>query len=227
MSSNLKKIPVYFMPGMAANPSIFEYIQLDENIFDVNYLSWKVPTKNESLQAYAQRMCAAIVDEQPVLIGVSFGGILVQEMAKIITVKQIIIISSVKSFNELPARMKFAKQTKAYKILPTGVVNYMDQVARLPLGNTVKKRIQLYKKYMFVSDKYYLDWSIKNIVCWNQKTPMENIIHIHGDQDTVFPIEYIENCIVVPGGTHIMIINKYRWFNKHLPNFIQNGKIKE
>lgn len=225
LDSNLTKIPVYFMPGMAANPSIFEYIQLDEDTFDVHYLSWKTPVKSESLETYALRMCQEVVHQNPVLIGVSFGGILVQEMAKLISVKRLIIISSVKSYDELPHRMKFARQTKAYKILPTGMVNYIDQMANLPLGNSVKKRIKLYKKYMFVSDKYYLDWSIENIVCWKQKTPKNDLIHIHGDKDTVFPIEHIKDCIIVPEGTHIMIINKYRWFNKHLPNIIKNGKI--
>lgn len=223
MSSNFSRIPVYLMPGMAATPKIFEYIQLDNRFFDVNYLSWEAPFKNESLQDYALRMCQHIIHKNPVLIGVSFGGILVQEIAKLIAVKKVIIISSVKSNNELPRRMKLAKKTKAYKVLPTGMINFMDEIAKLPLGNTVKKRMQLYKKYMFVGDKYYLDWSIKNIVCWNQKIPDENLIHIHGDEDTVFPIEYIENCIVVPGGTHIMIINKHRWFNKNLPELIQNA----
>jgi hypothetical protein len=44
----------------------------------------------------------------------------------------------------------------------------------------------------------------------------ESVIHIHGDMDDVFPIKYIKECTVVEGGTHIMILNKYRWFNANL-----------
>ncbi len=212
------------MPGMAANPSIFEHIKLDDNIFEVVYLSWQVPHKGESLQAYAKRMSQLIRHKNPVLIGVSFGGILVQEIARLISVQRVIIISSVKSYFELPTRMKLAKKTKAYKILPTGMVNYFEQMMNFPLGKTVKKRLQLYKKYMFVTDKYYLDWSIENIICWQQKCPDPNVIHIHGDKDNVFPIEFISDFELVPGGTHIMIINKYKWLNKHLPNYILHGK---
>jgi hypothetical protein len=47
-----------------------------------------------------------------------------------------------------------------------------------------------------------------------------NIIHIHGDNDKVFPYHHIKGCITVKGGTHIMIINKYKWFNKQLPQII-------
>ena len=35
-----------------------------------------------------------------------------------------------------------------------------------------------------------------------------NVIHIHGNKDEIFPIKYIKNCIVIEGGTHVMILNK-------------------
>jgi hypothetical protein len=38
----------------------------------------------------------------------------------------------------------------------------------------------------------------------------------------VFPHISKENCIIVKGGTHIMIINKYKWFNENLPKLILN-----
>ena len=58
------------------------------------------------------------------------------------------------------------------------------------------------------------------MVCWSQEHYNPDIIHIHGDNDAVFSIKNISNCIKIKGGTHIMIINKYKWFNKHLPNII-------
>ena len=109
------------MPGMAANPKIFENIQLDAAVFDLHYLSWDLPNKNESLQSYAARIAQRITHKNPVLVGVSFGGILVQEIAKIIAVRKIIIISSVKSTQELPKKMIFAKHTKIHKFLPTQI----------------------------------------------------------------------------------------------------------
>lgn len=218
-NTKTKREAVYLMPGMAADPRIFEYLHFPSE-FDIHWLSWKLPHKSESLQAYAKRMCEEIKHEDPILIGVSFGGVLVQEMSKIIKVKKLIIISSIKTHHELPPRMKFARDTGIYKYLPTAFIDYLYQIDRLPVGNFIKKRIQLYKTYLSVNDKEYLDWSIKNIVCWQQETPPDNLIHIHGNQDLVFPIKYINNCVVVEGGTHIMILNRFRWFNEHLINYI-------
>ncbi|PTM06675.1 MAG: alpha/beta hydrolase [Bacteroidetes bacterium] len=216
----LNLLHVYLMPGMAANSSIFEHIQLPEDRFMIHFLEWIIPTKGESLASYAKRMCLKIKHENPVLIGVSFGGILVQEMSKHLEVKKLIIISSVKSKNELPRKMHIAKITKAYKLLPTHFVSNFEAFAKYAFGETIKKRVKLYKRYLSVSDSKYLDWAIQNMVCWEQNVVIPKIIHIHGDNDPVFPINNISDCIVVKGGTHIMIINKYKWFNENLPKLI-------
>jgi len=214
---------VYFVPGLAANISIFENIKLPEDEYEIHFLEWMIPDTNETLQDYAKRLCEKIKHEDITLIGVSFGGVVAQEMAKHINVKRLIIISSVKSKHELPKRMKMARKTGIYKLLPTSLVGYVHKLEDLPVGTMVKKRARLYRTYLSVKDKRYLDWAIKQMVCWDQEEPLNNIIQINGDQDIVFPIAHINNPIVLHGGTHAMIINKYKWLNKNLPKLIENG----
>ncbi|MBD0776634.1 alpha/beta hydrolase [Maribacter sp. ANRC-HE7] len=218
---NQEKIQVYFMPGMAANSTIFENIRLPETEFETHRLDWFVPEKDMSLVAYAQKMVKNIKHDHPVLIGVSFGGMLVQEMAKLIDTKKVILVSSVKSTEELPKRMLFAKYTKVHKLLPTGLVNNVELLAKYAFGEAVHKRLELYEKYLSIRDKQYIDWSIDQIVNWKQLRYPKNLVHIHGDKDTVFPIAHIKDCIPVKNGTHTMIIHRARWFNEHLPTIIR------
>ncbi|WP_439152486.1 alpha/beta hydrolase [Winogradskyella sp.] len=213
---------VYLMPGMAANPTIFEHIKLPEDRYKIHWLEWQIPDKDETLEAYAKRMCTFINHNDIVLLGVSFGGILVQEMSKFLKIKKLFVVSSVKSHHELPKRFKLLKITRAYKILPTQLVSNIDLLAKYALGETVKKRVDLYKKYLSVNDKTYLDWAIKQVVCWEQEEPHQDAIYIHGDKDLIFPHSCVGDCIVVKGGTHIMIINKYKWFNENLPKLIES-----
>lgn len=208
------------MPGMAASPVIFEFIKLPENEFQLHWLEWIMPLKNESLVNYARRMCNLIEHEQPVLLGVSFGGMLVQEMAKLISFKKVIVVSSIKSHHELPVHLKFLRKTKTYKILPTQLVSNIEVLMKFAFGETVKKRAELYEKYLSMRDKAYIDWAIKEIVCWEQEAPQKETIFIHGDKDLVFPNSCNGNTLVIKGGTHIMIINKYKWFNENLPRLI-------
>jgi esterase/lipase len=214
-------IHVYLMPGMAANPNIFEHIKLPEDQFEIHWLEWMIPIKKESLESYSRRMIDThIKHDNIVLLGVSFGGILVQEISKYMTLRKLFVVSSLKSKHELPKRMKVMKYTKAYKLLPTRLVSNIDFLAKYAFGETVTKRIELYKKYLSVSDRHYLDWAIENVIEWDQEKPNEDAIYIHGDKDAVFPHSCVGNCIVLTGGTHIMVINKYKWFNENLPKLI-------
>ena len=155
-------------------------------------MEWEIPLDNETLTDYAKRMADKIKHQNPVLIGVSFGGILVQEMAKFIDTRKVIIISSVKSNLEFPRRMKIAKTTKAYKLIPMNLILNVENLAKFSFGDKVNQRLKLYEKFLSVRDKRYLDWAIEQVILWNRTEVDENVIHIHGDADDVFPIKYIK-----------------------------------
>jgi pimeloyl-ACP methyl ester carboxylesterase len=221
----MDKIPVYLMPGLAASSLIFERIALPEDSFELFLLEWEIPLDAESLLDYAKRMTAKIKHPNPVLIGVSFGGILVQEMARWIPIRKVIIISSVKTNLEFPRRMKIAKTTKAYKLIPMSLILNIENLAKFSFGEKVNQRLRLYEKFLSVRDIRYLDWAVEQVILWERTVADTNVIHIHGDADDVFPIKYISNCIVVKGGTHIMILNKYKWLNANLPSIIVDAAI--
>ncbi len=212
---NSEKTHIYFVPGMAAGGEIFQNIKFPEN-YRVHILEWLIPEKNESLKAYAERMARRIQEKDPILIGVSFGGVVAQEMSDFLKVKKLIIISSVKSKNELPRRMKLASLTKAYKLIPTGLVLSADDLTKYSIGPKTKKRLSLYQEYLHVRDKQYLDWALEKMITWGKKEKLQDVIHIHGEKDVVFPIKYIDQCEVIKGGTHIMILNRGREISQKL-----------
>jgi esterase/lipase len=209
-----EKLHVYFVPGLAASTAIFEYIKLPEQEYEIHLLPWLVPVeKKESLHLYAQRMCSLITEKNFVLVGVSFGGIVVQEMSRHCKPLKVIIISSVKHHNELPLRLKVVKNTKAYKLTPIKMLTNIEQFAKYTYGDFIKKRAKLYQKYLSMRDENYLPWAIYNVLHWKQETVQNDIIHIHGNNDKIFPIKNIKNCIVIEGGTHVMILYKAKTIN--------------
>ena len=125
-------------------------------------------------------MSERVKHKNPVLIGVSFGGVLVQEMAKHIDCKKIIIISSVKSNRELPKHMKLAKLTNAHKLLPTKWITNIETFAAFVFGKGMQLRIENYQRYLSERDPEYLNWAIDRLVNWNRCIPIPGIIHIHG-----------------------------------------------
>ncbi|MDO4881618.1 MAG: alpha/beta hydrolase [Capnocytophaga sp.] len=206
---------IYCMPGLGATYKIFENLIFPDN-FQVHFLDWEEPNETETLQEYAKRFAEKIKYPKPILIGVSFGGILVQEIAtNIQDYTCLVLISTIKSTEERPKWANFYKKAKLSSFLP------IKYIASLELWKKTKRYERLYKKYIGLLSPNYLSWSIKQITEWQQTAPLLKTIHIHGNKDAIFPIEKIKNPTIVENGTHIMIINRYRWFNEHLISLLE------
>ncbi len=213
----MTKIPIYFVPGLAANTRIFEFISLPEEHFELIFLDWILPTSvNEPIQDYAKRMCEKIQHKNPILVGVSFGGVMVQEMSKHISSSKVIIISSIKNNQELPNRLKIAQITKAYKLFPSKIISNIEKYEQYFFNDYLKKRAELYKIYLSVRDKTYLQWAIFNVLHWKQTETLPYVTHIHGDDDEIFPLKNIKGAQIIENGTHIMILNKAKTISKIL-----------
>lgn len=211
----MKKTPIYFMPGLAARPAIFKNLALDATKYSFHYLEWVKPLSiEETIENYAHRLSLNIKEKNTVLIGVSFGGIMMQELAKFVAPKKVIIISSIKSSNEFPKKFKLAKFTKVYKIFPINLLQNFEDYSSFFLGERLKKKVALYKKQLPVRNNIYLKWAISNSIEWVQIKPPENITHIHGTKDIVFPIKNIKNSIEIKDGTHVMILTKAKKISK-------------
>ncbi|MDC8003635.1 alpha/beta hydrolase [Aureisphaera galaxeae] len=220
---NTEKIPIYFVPGLAASKEIFRNIRLPEDRYEIHILEWLIPEKEETIQQYAKRMADRIEHQNAVLVGVSFGGVMVQEMSQFLDLRALVIISSVKTKNELPARFRWVRNTGAYKLLPTGWALSVKDLTKLAIGPRSKKRLTLYQEYLSVRDKQYLDWAIKQMVCWERTEKVPGVHHIHGDGDIVFPSKNISEYTLLEGGTHVMILNKGSKVSKLLENIIETG----
>lgn len=219
----MQLITVYLMPGLAASPLIFQKLKLSESQFKTVLLEWQLPLSlDESLSAYAKRMALKVTAKNAVLVGVSFGGILVQEMAQFCEPQKTIIISSVKCRAELPVRMHWVADLKIYNALPYSLASHLQLLKKMSFGDYFKKRVELYEKFLSVNDKLYLKWAVKNVVQWERKSIDTSVIHIHGTADEIFPTVNLKGFIAVEGGSHIMILNKYKWLNENLPQIIKN-----
>lgn len=217
------KTHVYFVPGMAAGSEIFRNILLPQPNFKIHIIEWLIPEKNEPIDAYARRMAKFVIEPEAVLIGVSFGGLVAQEMSFFLQLKKLIIISSVKTRSELPNRFRLAQKTLAYKLVPTSLVLSAKDLTKFAIGPKTEKRLKLYQQYLHVRDKDYLDWAIENMVSWERNEAVEGVVHLHGNKDIVFPIKYIKDCQTIEGGTHIMLLSKGHVITQKLIEIIENN----
>ncbi|HQV56104.1 MAG TPA: alpha/beta hydrolase, partial [Chitinophagaceae bacterium] len=83
---------VYFISGLGADKRAFSF--LDLSFCEPIFIDWIKPVDNESLYQYAMRLKEQINEPSPIIVGVSFGGMLATEIAKSDASAKVIIISS-------------------------------------------------------------------------------------------------------------------------------------
>lgn len=196
---------VYCITGLGADEKVFQF--LDLSFAKPVFIKWMKPLQNETLGSYALRLKDEYIHESnPLIIGLSLGGMIASEIAKAIPSAKVIIISSAKTKYELPSRLQRLRYVPLYKILPAIVIRKTLKTQEYFLGADSAKTRNYLKEKIRTTDVYFYRWAIGAIVHWQNKTVSKNIIHIHGRADKLLPLKFTKPDIVVNNGGHLMII---------------------
>ena len=202
---------IYCISGFGADERAFS--KLNFGAHSVNYLPWQLPGKNETLLQYIQRFIEQIDQPDPILVGLSFGGMVSIEIAKQIPVKKIFMISSVKIAAEMPWYFRLAGKTRINKILPLKPYSFLEPIENYNLGLQTEEEKVLVREYRKNINPQYSNWAINQIINWQNTFTPGNVIHIHGSNDHIFPIKNIAADYIIRGGGHFMVMNRAKEVN--------------
>jgi pimeloyl-ACP methyl ester carboxylesterase len=197
---------IYCISGFGADERIFSKINFWGN--DVHFIQWKIPEKHESIESYASRMQQEITHPNPILIGLSFGGMMSVEIAKLIPVEKIILVSSVCCRKELPFYMKLTSALNLNRLIPMKPYPILEPIENRNLGVETKEEKNLLKEYRNNLNLQYSNWAIDQVVNWKNEWLPPNFIHIHGTKDHIFPIgKIIKPDYKIRNAGHLLLMN--------------------
>jgi pimeloyl-ACP methyl ester carboxylesterase len=209
------KTPIYLISGLGADARIFQNIDFenlqyfkDKQPLEPVHIHWISSEKNETIAEYARRLSAQITTENPIVLGVSFGGIMAAEIAKQLPCAHIILVATVKTRSEIAFLYRFLGALKLHKILPMALYKYANPVTNWFFGMKTNEEKVLLKNILQDTDTAFLRWAIDAVLTWQNETPPENCTHFHGTNDHIFPIKNLETQhISVENGGHLMVFN--------------------
>ena len=176
--------------------------------YNVIHIDWIFPLENENLQNYALRISKNIKDENAILIGLSFGGILSVEISKIKKIKKVFLLSSAKTKFEIPFYYRVLGKLNLLKIIPNSILKRVNYLTYLVFGAKTNFEKNLLKDIIKNTDKHFLKWALHQIMNWKNENYSENIVHIQGDSDLILPHNFIKYDYLIKGGTHFMTLNQ-------------------
>jgi hypothetical protein len=104
--------------------------------------------------------------------------------------------------------MRIVGKMQLNKLLPTKSYKYTEKVDNNRLGVTTDEEREMVRAYRRNADPQYLEWAINEVVNWKNNWQPENIVHIHGDRDKIFPAKKLNGTHIIKEGTHMMIYNR-------------------
>lgn len=218
-SSSAKKI-VYCIPGLGQDHRVFEGLQIEHA--ELRFIDWIQAKEDEDIPAYAARLAEQIENVPNLyLMGVSLGGIMSVEIAKLIPVQKLILISTVKNRAEMPPSFEWmGKVPVKSNSIPKFLID--AQVILKPFyGKANEKGMELFEKMLKSSSLDFMRWAWNHIPEWNSKgEPKTPFIHLHGTADLVFPIKHIDQAITLKGATHFAIFNDKKKLNQLIELFL-------
>lgn len=212
---------IYCISGFGADEKIFSKFEF--NGYEIHFIKWITPEQNERIEMYAKRLIQQIGHKNPILIGLSFGGMMCIEIAKQIPVEIIIIISSIKSFHEKPYWMWLSGKLRLNKIFPLRSFRILEPLQNYNLGIKTQEEKQLVRAYRKNINQNYSTWAINIILNWRNDWKPANLFHIHGNKDRIFPIKKIKADYIIKGGGHLMVMNRASLVHEQISSILQKN----
>ena len=192
--------PVLLLTGMTPYSRI--YARLFPAIPAASIVSWIKPLSRESIPSYAARLAITVdISTSPVVCGVSFGGIVARELAWQLKAKACVLISSIRSPNELPPWLRALRPFAGSR--SESVLNLLGRFAgTVPYRVRSDSTARLTK--LAGSGGAWHRWASSSVLRWNPSERVEQVpvVQIHGSRDATFPLRYVHPDLVIPGGGH-------------------------
>jgi pimeloyl-ACP methyl ester carboxylesterase len=163
------------------------------------------PNPRETLVSYASRM-ASQLPSNSFIGGVSFGGIVALEVARILRPRGCILISSIRHPSELPPWFRIGRLLGG-----RCCVSFLAMIgsAAAVLPKSVCTSTTIRAKKLAGTDGSWHRWATSAVIDWKPELAFDGcpVLQIHGTADSTFPIRYTHPDIVVPNGHHALPIS--------------------
>lgn len=200
---------LHCITGLGADQRVFDNLSIPQA--ELKAVTWPPIEAGTSLTEYAARVAERIPEgTNDAILGLSFGGMVASEIARLRPNTKVFIVSSAKTHEECPYIPDWLRFLGKNRLVPMGLAaSWQLDLAWPRLGATTEQEKALMTSMFMAADKQKLSCFISAIFDWKSGPAPANIVHIHGTADAVISTETVTNPTHwINGGTHVMIYNR-------------------
>ncbi|MDJ0366764.1 alpha/beta hydrolase [Hymenobacter sp. H14-R3] len=195
----------YLIPGLGADERVFRRLRLSGPAQVLPWLPHQSPT--EPLPHYAARLAERVPLAQPCwLVGVSFGGLLAQEIGRLRPLARVVLISSLGRPHDLPLLLRLVGTTGLHHLLPFGLLRWLPRVAQWFFGARGGTEYRLLRQILRDTDPGFARWATAQLLGW-RGPGLPGAVRLHGTHDRLLPAGRARIDYPVPGAGHFLIVS--------------------
>ena len=211
----MRRPRIIFLPGLGTDERLIEPQRALPAHIEVP--PWLQPLhERESLPSYAKRLAATLDASTPFyLAGISFGGMLAQEVARHVRPRRVFLLSSCTSRHGIPHVYRVAGDVLMPYLVPA-ILNPLKSLPSRVRSVGPALRLPMWPSHMLACNRVVHEmvrdcppklfrWSVQALLRWDgHAEPIGPVVHIKGSRDIVLPHHLCRPTHLVRGAGHLM-----------------------
>ncbi len=202
-----KKMRLYLLPGLGADSRLFNRLPKMDHV-EWHPLDWVDPGKTKTVREYAELLNDRYDLKPPFALGgVSLGGIVAQEWARLTNPEAVVLISTLAARSEMPPMVRASGKIGFHRLMNKSLLVGLGKIADKFTFKSQEGR-ELFVDMLRNSSENFLRFGTEATFSWHEQALNVPVLRIHGDRDMVFPRSRIDKAETIHGGNHYMVYEK-------------------
>lgn len=217
MRKSTEEPRLVLLPGLGADRRLFHRQQLPG--VQVELLDWIEPIRGESLREYAVRLAKTFDTTRPMYLGgVSMGGMVALELARLLTPVATFLIASARSPQAIPRWYHLPHlMLEHLPLAQMRTVALETPFVRWSMGPMDGETENLVCKMVADTSPRFIGWAIRAVLGWDGPGSVTGrVFQIHGGEDRLLPANLQRPDVLVPSAGHLVNLTHPQIVNEFL-----------
>jgi pimeloyl-ACP methyl ester carboxylesterase len=217
-----------FFPGMGVDGRLFDVQRSD--LGAIESPDWIEPKPDESLASYGERMAERLSLAGPfVLGGMSFGGMLAQEVARHCRPAGLVLLSTCRTHSAIPAYGRLIERLAraVSNRLLSQSVRVSSRIVEMFHPGLSPEHGRLVATMFRDTSPDFLRWAAGALLQWEAEPLDLPVYQLHGEQDSVIPLARVGDVKVIRGAGHLVSLTHADEVNRFIREALRDLGLDE
>lgn len=200
MTKNPDCLPkIYLIPAPDMDERAIAMVEIPD--FQIHRIHLPPLEAKTNLEEFMQALASQIDDVEPRLLGFCYGGVLANDLAKLLNPRWVVLVSSIQSTKQLTfSRIVFGK---LFLKLPQFLVELFGKSLSFVVHQLFRLQIKVPRIWLKHAQNQRIVAHCLSCETW--PGAKDRLVQIHGERDALIPARAIKNAWIVSDGGHYLL----------------------